>query len=156
MQTPRATFSPSLLMLRSAANEILWSGLSECQVSLDFFQSGLTLHSPPPFFGSVPLQVANASGSPVQQGCLSLLVPLRFMDSADPALTLLHCVSSFLLNRPYALLLLLPRPSSPVREVPSSQLLTSFCAPLCCVPGCYRSANALRHLHPSGSSSFCS
>lgn len=127
----------------------------ECQVPLDFFQSGLTLHGPHPlFFGSVPLQVANASGSPVPQRCLSLLVPLRFMDSADPALTLLHCVSSFLLNRPYALLLLPLRPceGGALTTAPDVGLFVLLCVVCQAAIGLF--FGALSHMTPETPASF--
>ena len=55
------------------------------------------------------LLMANANSSPVYL-LHPVLLPattctLRFMDFADPALTLLHCVPLFFLNRPHTLLL---------------------------------------------------
>lgn len=47
-----------------------------------------------------------SAASPLPAGTCTL----RFVDFADPALTLLHCVSLFLLNRPYTLLLLVLLP----------------------------------------------
>lgn len=49
------------------------------------------------------------------------------MDFADPALTLLHCVSSFLLNKPYTLLL--PRKGAAF-SIAADSCFGPFCVPL--------------------------